>query len=409
MLLSGEEIKKNLGKDIIIEPFRPSQLNPNSYNLRLSNELLVYDTDTLDMKAQNPVKHLTIPESGLLLEANKLYLGRTVEYTKTDRFVPMLEGRSSVGRLGLFIHVTAGFGDFKLEFDGDIYLYMLVLSTDKIEALTYKYKTLFEQSERLVKISAAVYDKDERALQETGLMIQPEGTGIYIKDANGKLALIGVGVEETDAEGNKKTVIKLTADNIKLEGLVTANGNFKISEDGSIEANNAKIKGYVYSVFKQIEKSDAELLEAGDYLKPAVYKLKTNLYVDASSCEVVLPVTKEYEGARVLIMDSHFIKTRTVYPPTNIRTEDGSPIVSGLFAQSATNRVFRADLLTIDAGCIELILQNIVCEESAKSSFITAYKTFLASNPSDTHLQHVLYKSALLQLFLKSHLLHDLL
>lgn len=111
MLLSGEEIKKNLGKDIIIEPFRPSQLNPNSYNLRLSNELLVYDTDTLNMKAKNPVKHLTIPESGLLLEANKLYLGRTVEYTKTDRFVPMLEGRSSVGRLGLFIHVTAGFGD----------------------------------------------------------------------------------------------------------------------------------------------------------------------------------------------------------------------------------------------------------------------------------------------------------
>ena len=111
MLLSGEEIKKNLGKDIIIEPFRPSQLNPNSYNLRLSNELLVYDTDTLDMKAKNPVKHLTITESGLLLEANQLYRGRTVEYTKTDRFVPMLEGRSSVGRLGLFIHVTAGFGD----------------------------------------------------------------------------------------------------------------------------------------------------------------------------------------------------------------------------------------------------------------------------------------------------------
>lgn len=140
-----------------------------------------------------------------------------------------------------------GTGDFKLEFDGDIYLYMLVLSTDKIEALTYKYKTLFEQSERLVKISAAVYDKDERALQETGLMIQPEGSGIYIKDANGKLALIGVGVEETDAEGNKKTVIKLTADNIKLEGLVTANGYFKVKEDGSIEAVNGIFRGHVYA------------------------------------------------------------------------------------------------------------------------------------------------------------------
>ncbi len=140
-----------------------------------------------------------------------------------------------------------GTGDFKLAFDGDIYLYMLVLSTDKIEALTYKYKTLFEQSERLVKISAAVYDKDERALQETGLMIQPEGTGIYIKDANGKLALIGVGVEETDGEGNKKTVIKLTADNIKLEGLVTANGYFKVKEDGSIEAVNGIFRGNVYA------------------------------------------------------------------------------------------------------------------------------------------------------------------
>lgn len=140
-----------------------------------------------------------------------------------------------------------GTGDFKLAFDGDIYLYMLVLSTDKIEALTYKYKTLFEQSERLVKISAAVYDKDERALQETGLMVQPEGTGIYIKDANGKLALIGVGVDETDAEGNKKTVIKLTADNIKLEGLVTANGYFKVKEDGSIEAVNGTFRGHVYA------------------------------------------------------------------------------------------------------------------------------------------------------------------
>ena len=140
-----------------------------------------------------------------------------------------------------------GTGDFKLAFDGDIYLYMLVLSTDKIEALTYKYKTLFEQSERLVKISAAVYDKDERALQETGLMIQPEGSGIYIKDANGKLALIGVGVEETDADGNKKTVIKLTADNIKLEGLVTANGYFKVKEDGSIEAVNGTFRGHVYA------------------------------------------------------------------------------------------------------------------------------------------------------------------
>lgn len=111
MILSGKEIEKNMGKDIIIEPFDKNKLNPNSYNLSLSNELLVYDNYVLDMKKENKAHKIIIPEDGLILEPNKLYLGRTNEFTKTDRFVPMLEGRSSTGRLGLFIHVTAGFGD----------------------------------------------------------------------------------------------------------------------------------------------------------------------------------------------------------------------------------------------------------------------------------------------------------
>ena len=111
MILSGKEIQRHMGKDIVIQPFDPKRLNPNSYNLSLHNELLVYENRLLDMKVPNPVKTLTIPESGLVLEPDKLYLGRTNEVTQTDRFVPMLEGRSSVGRLGLFIHVTAGFGD----------------------------------------------------------------------------------------------------------------------------------------------------------------------------------------------------------------------------------------------------------------------------------------------------------
>ena len=111
MILSGKEIEKNIGKDIIIEPFDKNKLNPNSYNLSLSNELLVYDNYVLDMKKENKAHKIIIPEDGLILEPNKHYLGRTNEFTKTDRFVPMLEGRSSTGRLGLFIHVTAGFGD----------------------------------------------------------------------------------------------------------------------------------------------------------------------------------------------------------------------------------------------------------------------------------------------------------
>lgn len=111
MILSGKEISREMGKGINIEPFSESQLNPNSYNLKLHDELMVYSNPVLDMKHPNPVEPLTIPEEGLLLETGKLYLGRTVEKTETSKFVPMLEGRSSIGRLGLFIHVTAGFGD----------------------------------------------------------------------------------------------------------------------------------------------------------------------------------------------------------------------------------------------------------------------------------------------------------
>jgi dCTP deaminase len=111
MILSGLEIKKRLGKEIMIEPYQESALNPNSYNLRLHNELLVYEEEVLDMKKPNQTQKIWIPEEGLVIYPGKLYLGRTMEYTKTDRYVPMLEGRSSVGRLGLYIHVTAGFGD----------------------------------------------------------------------------------------------------------------------------------------------------------------------------------------------------------------------------------------------------------------------------------------------------------
>lgn len=111
MILSGQEIAQRMGKDIVIDPYNPDQLNPNSYNLRLHDELLVYDDAVLDMKADNKTSKLTIPSSGFQLSPGKLYLGRTMEHTRTDKLVPMLEGRSSIGRLGMFVHVTAGFGD----------------------------------------------------------------------------------------------------------------------------------------------------------------------------------------------------------------------------------------------------------------------------------------------------------
>lgn len=111
MILSGKEIKRKLGNEIVIEPFNERQLGPNSYNLRLHDELIVYEDEVLDMKKKHAVQKIVIPQEGYVLEKGKLYLGRTVEYTKTDKYVPMLEGRSSIGRLGLFVHITAGFGD----------------------------------------------------------------------------------------------------------------------------------------------------------------------------------------------------------------------------------------------------------------------------------------------------------
>lgn len=111
MILSGLEIMAKLGQEIKIEPFEPKQLNPNSYNLRLHQDLMIYEETVLDMKKENKAQTITILPEGLVLEPGRLYLGRTLEHTETDKYVPMLEGRSSVGRLGLFVHVTAGFGD----------------------------------------------------------------------------------------------------------------------------------------------------------------------------------------------------------------------------------------------------------------------------------------------------------
>lgn len=111
MILSGHEIRAHLGGQLVIDPFDERLLNPNSYNLTLHDELLVYEEIVLDMRQPNRIRRIQIPPQGLVLNPNQLYLGRTRERTETRGFVPMIEGRSSIGRLGLFVHVTAGFGD----------------------------------------------------------------------------------------------------------------------------------------------------------------------------------------------------------------------------------------------------------------------------------------------------------
>ena len=110
-MLSGKEIKKRLNTDIIIKPFNEAQLNPNSYNITLADTLYIYENDILDVKVKPTTKKIIIPKEGIILEPNKLYIGHSKEYTETYNLVPMIDGRSSLGRLGLFTNCGAGFGD----------------------------------------------------------------------------------------------------------------------------------------------------------------------------------------------------------------------------------------------------------------------------------------------------------
>lgn len=108
-ILSGIE-----AGEIHISPFDPKHLSPNSYDVTLSPQLLVYDLSEkgyLDMQNPTPTRTLVIPEEGLILEPNVLYIGSTNETATSHRYIPMFEGRSSIGRLGINTHITAGFGD----------------------------------------------------------------------------------------------------------------------------------------------------------------------------------------------------------------------------------------------------------------------------------------------------------
>jgi len=111
MILSGEEIRRHLGNQILIDPFSEERLNTNSYNLSLHHELLVYEEVVLDAAAPNRYRRIQIPTEGLTLHPGMLYLGRTVENTRTLGLVPRIQGRSSLARLGLFISPGASLGE----------------------------------------------------------------------------------------------------------------------------------------------------------------------------------------------------------------------------------------------------------------------------------------------------------
>lgn len=242
-----------------------------------------------------------------------------------------------------------GTGDFKLSFTGEIYLYMLVMSTDKVEALTYKYRTLFEQSEKLIKIAAQNFDKDGNVLAESGILTTAQMTGLYAIDSDGRLrAFVGAGQEG----------VKIKADNIQFEGLVTANNNFRILEDGSIEARSGTFAGYIRTVFKSLEDSDAMEFGAAQYNMYAGVRFKIqndlNLQVD-NYTELVLPINGSYIGARVVICENRKAYSRN-FELVTIYTEDESSI-GGIRPEDAqsTDHFAESKIIKFVNGVIELI------------------------------------------------------
>ncbi len=112
MILSDKKILEAIDKgEIVIEPFRRECLGTNSYDVHLGKWLAWYKDHILDARKHNPIEYIEIPPEGFVLHPNTLYLGVTEEYTETHLYVPFLEGKSSVGRLGIDIHATAGKGD----------------------------------------------------------------------------------------------------------------------------------------------------------------------------------------------------------------------------------------------------------------------------------------------------------
>jgi dCTP deaminase len=146
------EIEKG---NIQIEPFKPEQLNPNSYDLRLSPDVAVYEEVTLDAGRKNRISRSIIPASGLVLQPGELYLMSTQEYTSTSNYVPGIEGRSSVGRLGISVHATAGFGD--VGFHGTWTLEVSVIKPVRVYAGMRICQIFFEECTGEVDVESDAY------------------------------------------------------------------------------------------------------------------------------------------------------------------------------------------------------------------------------------------------------------
>lgn len=127
---------------------------------------------------------------------------------------------------------------------------------------------------------------------------------------------------------------------------------------GEIHASKGIFSGYIRSSLVDIANSDAVSVTPKFEWTGNAYKLKENLYVDATFCEVVLPCSVEYAGARVIVMDTYFFKSRVATPPTVIRPESGQ-IYSGLFGSGSATNPNAVDAIKIDSGAVEFIYKSV--------------------------------------------------
>ena len=159
MILTDHTITAEINNgNIVVEPFIPENLGTNSIDLTLSNTLILYTDSVLDTRKKNLSAPMIIPPEGLILQPNVIYLASTVEYTETLRHVPVIQGKSSLGRLGLFVHVTAGFGD--VGFKGHWTLELVCVQRIKIYPGMKIAQIVYHEISEMPKIS---YDKKEGA------------------------------------------------------------------------------------------------------------------------------------------------------------------------------------------------------------------------------------------------------
>lgn len=156
MILTGKAIKDAVREGtIVIDPFCEDALNPNSYNFHLGDTLLVYQNKVLDVKEPQPTRTVPIDSDGIVLRPGELYLGHSKEQMGSTRYVPLIFGRSSTGRLGIFVQITAPLGD--IGFQGRWTLQLTVVQPIRVYADMRIGQILFFQADGPIDLYRGKY------------------------------------------------------------------------------------------------------------------------------------------------------------------------------------------------------------------------------------------------------------